>query len=623
MRTSAAEKLAELATPAPVADPEAADALDDGPGLFDSDEELPAAGARPGWHAPEKRRRHAAIDVDSQIYRGRKASRKDVFADDLPSASNSSGEDSDMAASPVQQHQATGRPGTGTKGGAAKNGKHNQTQPSRQRSLAEIGEDEWGDEGDGTASEGDMPGRMASDSSGSDDADDSGGGEGGSTDNERDNEQVVLHQAPTKGRTGGRAAKGPQLAKGGTGPNADDSDTSSEEEGGSEGSMEEDSNAGSESDEEEDGLGVDMGEGESSIDEDDDGEDTEGWEQLEADFATIQAAPSTAKAPSTATAQAAKAASVATQVKLWEQVLGVRITLQRGLVAADRLPRGAAYVESVATTDGTQQRIDAAKHEAAAVLGDCMDAMHQLISRTAEGSDAGAAEGPGPGAQATRLAELADGNACEGIWPLIQGLEARFAPFRDEEVDRWHRRTLLASGQVAMKGAAGLRALNQPLSHQVAEVMRNPDRALARTRRRRQAHDRVLCEPLGAGAAAPDDALETASGWTDADADVLGEAGQRRGTQADAESYDDSSFYQLLLQEFLEAAESDGRVSGVAQVPKNRRTVDRRASKGRKVRYHVMPKLVNFMVPVEDKFTEADDRISALFTNLFGHKTRL
>lgn len=35
-----------------------------------------------------------------------------------------------------------------------------------------------------------------------------------------------------------------------------------------------------------------------------------------------------------------------------------------------------------------------------------------------------------------------------------------------------------------------------------------------------------------------------------------------------------------------------------------------------------MQKLVNFMVPVENTYPEADDRIDALFTNLFGHKSR-
>ena len=51
-------------------------------------------------------------------------------------------------------------------------------------------------------------------------------------------------------------------------------------------------------------------------------------------------------------------------------------------------------------------------------------------------------------------------------------------------------------------------------------------------------------------------------------------------------------------------------------MPRKRKLVDRRASKGRKIRYTVVDKLVNFMVP-EDSHT--DDRVSSLFSNLFGH----
>ena len=43
--------------------------------------------------------------------------------------------------------------------------------------------------------------------------------------------------------------------------------------------------------------------------------------------------------------------------------------------------------------------------------------------------------------------------------------------------------------------------------------------------------------------------------------------------------------------------------------------VDRRASKGRKIRYHVHEKLVNFMTPVDQ---DAPMFASQLFSNLFG-----
>lgn len=299
-----------------------------------------------------------------------------------------------------------------------------------------------------------------------------------------------------------------------------------------------------------------------------------GWAQLEADFATIQAAPATAKPPAPASSQAAKAASVANQVKLWEKALGVRITLQRGLIAADRLPRSAAHACALATVDGAAAEVAAAKREAAAVLGECMDAMHELLARTVE--DGGAPAGEAPGAQIAEAASAsasaageAVGDVCGAAWPLIEALEERFKPFRNEEIDRWHRRTLLASGQVAMRGGGGLQALNQPMSHQVSELLRNPDRALARTQRRRQAHDRVLCEPSAAAAAAaagPDSEDEegTEEGAAQPGGGDPAEAGG--AAERDVESYDDSAFYQVLLHEFLEAAETDGRVSGVAQV---------------------------------------------------------
>ena len=56
---------------------------------------------------------------------------------------------------------------------------------------------------------------------------------------------------------------------------------------------------------------------------------------------------------------------------------------------------------------------------------------------------------------------------------------------------------------------------------------------------------------------------------------------------------------------------------GCAQGPKRRKATDRRASKGRKLRYHVHEKLVNFMTPSEAVGT-APGLASQLFSSLFG-----
>ena len=55
----------------------------------------------------------------------------------------------------------------------------------------------------------------------------------------------------------------------------------------------------------------------------------------------------------------------------------------------------------------------------------------------------------------------------------------------------------------------------------------------------------------------------------------------------------------------------------LSQGKKKRKNLDRRASKGRKLRYHVQEKLVNFMAPVE----QAGHGIATqLFSSLFGSK---
>lgn len=65
------------------------------------------------------------------------------------------------------------------------------------------------------------------------------------------------------------------------------------------------------------------------------------------------------------------------------------------------------------------------------------------------------------------------------------------------------------------------------------------------------------------------------------------------------------------------------RITVSIQAPKRRKTVDRRASKGRKLRYHVHEKLVNFMTPATECRSSADGEAgvsAALCSNLFGQR---
>ncbi|KAF3789267.1 bfr2 protein [Nymphaea thermarum] len=184
-------------------------------------------------------------------------------------------------------------------------------------------------------------------------------------------------------------------------------------------------------------------------------------------------------------------------------------------------------------------------------------------------------------------------------WLQVQTLNSRIAPFRDSSIDKWQRKTQMTTGAAAFKSK--LRAFNQSISQQVATNMRDPSRMIKRMQLRRS-----LTSVIGN---VPD--LEE-----DSSAD------------GDPELLDDSEFYQQLLKEFLESFHPDS-TENVLILQKTRtkkkKSVDRRASKSRKIRkedlfcrYNVHDKIVNFMAPEPLNLPPMANK---LFENLFGLRT--
>jgi len=89
--------------------------------------------------------------------------------------------------------------------------------------------------------------------------------------------------------------------------------------------------------------------------------------------------------------------------------------------------------------------------------------------------------------------------------------------------------------------------------------------------------------------------------------------------QPDPETFDDAELYGALLREFLDSSHVDGATMAALQSrTKKRKQVDRKASKGRKLRYHVHEKLVNFTAPVPLPDTGFAAQLAA---TLFGGRT--
>ena len=408
--------------------------------------------------------------------------------------------------------------------------------------------------------------------------------------------------------------------------NDDDDDGESEE-------------ASEEENPEEDAL---LSDSESQSESDSDGEgafhETSAAIALEAELAAMRAEEAEAnRLLRTKSQNVAKGAAVRTQNACWERSLRTRIVLQKGLTLAAKMP-APEYAKAMRDADA---EVAPALAVAAASARGALDALLRLQAALMDGNPAiGEAlrEGENDGndgagnakkrktrgfyAEAATLDLLSKPAAA--VWRAADAAFQSYAPFRDQSCDRWHRKAQVTSGKTGSVGSnpggrgenlGALRAFDQSLSQQVRAAMRPPDRLVNRSRPPAHLAPRRLGEP--------EVSLERKEKNHDEDGfddDVALLTADARADDRVAEVYEDADFYEQALKEFLETrgAGSNLGAAGVpaaSQPPKRRKQVDRRASKGRKLRYHVQQPLVNFCAPVE---LEVPGWAEKVFTRLFA-----
>ena len=354
---------------------------------------------------------------------------------------------------------------------------------------------------------------------------------------------------------------------------------------------------------------------------------------LEAELAAMRAEEAEAnRLVQTRTQNAAKGAAVRTQNACWERSLRTRIVLQKSLTLAAKMPipeysealraADAAVAPALAAAAASARGALGALLRLQAALMDGNPAIGEALRETSSPGEVGEPKSANKKrktrsfyADAATL-DLASMPA-ESAWRAADASFENFAPFRDQSCDRWHRKAQVTSGKTggaSSAGPGGLRAFDQSLSQQVRAAMRPPDRLVQRSRPPAHLAPRRLGEPVTVAEkqtrVGGDDVLDeeasllTASGVDDRVAEV----------------YEDADFYEQALKEFLEThgAGSNPEAAGVPAAnkpPKRRKQVDRRASKGRKLRYHTQQPLVNFCAPVE---MEVPGWAEKVFTRLFA-----
>eukprot|EP00903_Cladosiphon_okamuranus_P010306 g9754.t1 len=321
------------------------------------------------------------------------------------------------------------------------------------------------------------------------------------------------------------------------------------------------------------------------------------------------------------------------QREWWDSLLEVRILLQRLMNAANKLPGPdelplflegdeeltALAGESARAAQGLAMQLSAVRRSHMACwgidvsnYGDTSSCGESSATAATDGDNEGAKPGEGrtEGVGDKEAVAAREHDSCMGWWSEVLG--------------RWHERTQLVDPSLQKK----FRVVNQGPWAQVTASLADRKRANRRAFMTESETEallgRKLAKHLKAIKSNDDSHAEPASTSASTVADEEGEEvlGRQRRKEVeeplDLEVIDDRDLYQHLLKEFMDASGAAG--NGHAAVPVRRKsrkkTVDRKASKGRKIKYVTHPKMQNFMFPQE--YEPPPMEPSELFASLFG-----
>ncbi|GAA6049133.1 hypothetical protein JCM3770_003902 [Rhodotorula araucariae] len=367
-------------------------------------------------------------------------------------------------------------------------------------------------------------------------------------------------------------------------------------------------------------AGDDGNEAPGSTDEDEDADEDDDEDDDEDEAPTL---PRTARARTTpakpqderamvkqlrqaASADVDKGRDVKKQLAFCDSLLEARIKLQKAVGAANLLPpptHGAeAYFAELA------DEVTDARHEVDELAEELFALRESLLATNDK------VEIPAD-LSTSRKRKRAPSSASDSAACLsatlsdLRALESAFDPFLRSTVSKWSDKVLAASG-LALSKDKKFKAVNQNALAQIDHALSSAgerERLVRRTRTRR-AEGQVVGKPAGAAAS---QAVELE---------------ENKGKEVDNECFDDSDFYQQLLRDVVESRMLDlddatltqlRHATATARGKKVKKQVDTRASKGRKIRYHVHEKVQNFMIPIEAGNWH-EEQIDELFASLLG-----
>ncbi|KOX71644.1 Protein AATF [Melipona quadrifasciata] len=294
---------------------------------------------------------------------------------------------------------------------------------------------------------------------------------------------------------------------------------------------------------------------------------------------------------------------VRNQLKLWENLLEVRIKLQKCLVTSNQMPQYDVYqnfetnTEYTKTADETRNNLKMLKaEESIDETRNTEDPMNEEIPSDTEDENEGKSVTSDGNVENFNKNIFRKKLKLNNYEKILNNNHKSYIEHRDSVIQKWNEKTRIASGKLN-------KGISETTLKQIEFALIDKEKLRRKSRLKRSEYKIVGKE----------EATEDNDG--------------RRVQEYDSEIYDDDDFYHQLLRDLIEYKSSD--ITDPIQLSKQwiqlqnmrrkmKRRIDTRATKGRRIRYNVHNKLLNFMAPitVNDRWT--DHAKDELYSSLFG-----
>ncbi|PNS15109.1 Protein bfr2 [Sphaceloma murrayae] len=309
---------------------------------------------------------------------------------------------------------------------------------------------------------------------------------------------------------------------------------------------------------------------------------------------------------------AAKGVAVKKQRTTFDGLLNARIKLQKAMIASNTLS-GLAADSKVETEEDLASVVKGAEI-AALTLWTSLTSLRTSLEKSSTGTK-------------RKHADFTSDTPTADLWTYVQEQDIASQRNRDSVLEKWYAKTHVAEAAAQSRGKS-----NGTVGSSVKDILANQlsdsSRLLKRARTPRS------CAPYQLQKLT---AKKPQS--TQPDAPMEDDIQMRPRDVGDETVYDDADFYSVLLTTLLEQKSSftPGTATKQSGLPddlrnlngyqirreaKTKKVVDTKASKGRKLRYTVHEKLMNFCAP-EDRGVWGERQVDELFSSLLGRRVEL